>query len=103
MRKLHDVREHLLFPMTLARLQPTPAGLGEAHRVQAAGDDEPVPFNRVGDAGSIGLDRAQVVEGLPSLRLAPGRLIESVHDPNRRLLERASFWGASRARSAVLR
>ena len=60
--------------MALARLQPLPAGLGETHRVQAAaGKDEPIPFNCVGDAGSIGLDRAQVVERFPSLRPAAGR------------------------------
>ena len=40
--------------------------------MQAARNDEPIPFNRVGDAGRIGLDRAQVAEGLPSLRLAAG-------------------------------
>jgi hypothetical protein len=55
--------------MALARRQPSPTLLGEAHRVQAAaGNDEPILFDRVGDAGSIGLDRTQVVEGLPSLR-----------------------------------
>jgi hypothetical protein len=48
-------------------------------------------FNRVGDAGCIGLDRAQVVEGLPSLRLAAGRLIEFAHEAKRRLLERANL------------
>jgi hypothetical protein len=32
--------------------------------MQAAGNDEPIPFNRVGDAGRIGLDRTQVTEGL---------------------------------------
>ncbi len=52
--------------MVLAPLQPLPAGLGEAHRVQTARNDEPIPFNRVGDAGRIGLDRAQVAEGLPA-------------------------------------
>jgi hypothetical protein len=52
--------------------------------VQAAGNAEPIPFNRVGDAGSIGLDRTQVVERLPSLRLAAGRLIEFAQDANRR-------------------
>jgi hypothetical protein len=45
-------------------LHPAPAGLGEAHGVQAAGNDEPIPSNRVGDAGRIGLDRTQVTEGL---------------------------------------
>src|SRR4029077_9208757 len=80
-------------PMALARLQPLPAGLGEAHRVQAAtGNDEPIPFNRVGDASRVGLDRAQVVERLPSLRLAASRRIEFVHDAKRRLFERANFW-----------
>ena len=44
--------------------------------MQAAGNDEPIPFNRVGDDGRVGLDRAQVAEGIPSLRLAVGRLIE---------------------------
>src|SRR5580692_10623175 len=69
--------------------------------MQAAGNDEPIPFNRVGDAGRIGLDRTQVVKGLPSLRLAAGRLIEFAHDANRRLLERANFWRASLASSAL--
>src|SRR5260370_42578897 len=46
----------------LARFHPAPAGLGEAHRVQAAGNDEPISLNRVGDAGRIDLDRAQVAE-----------------------------------------
>jgi len=63
----------------------------------AAGDDEPIPFNRVSDAGRIGLDRAQVAEGLPSLRLAAGRLIEFAHDANGRLLERANLWRPSSA------
>jgi len=36
--------------------------------MQSTGNDEPIPFSRVGDSGRIGLDRAQVVEGLPSLR-----------------------------------
>jgi len=40
--------------------------------VQAARNDEPIPFNCVGDASRIGLDRAQVAVGLPSLRLAAG-------------------------------
>ena len=44
--------------------------------MQAAGNDEPIPFDREGDAGSIGRDRAQVAEGLPSLRLAASRLME---------------------------
>ena len=39
-------------------LQPLPSGLCEAYRVKAAGNDEPTPFNRVGDAGRIGRDRA---------------------------------------------
>ena len=50
------------------------------------------PLNRVGDAGRIGLDRSQVAEGLPSLRLAAGRLIEFAHDADRRLLDRVNFW-----------
>jgi hypothetical protein len=70
--------------------------------VQAAGNAEPIPFNRVGDAGSIGLDRTQVVERLPSLRLAAGRLIEFAQDANRRLLERANFWWVSSAWSSAL-
>jgi hypothetical protein len=41
--------------------------------VQAVGNDEPIPFNRVGDAGRIGLDRTQVAKRLPSLRLTAGR------------------------------
>jgi hypothetical protein len=65
--------------------------------MQAAGNDKPTPFDRIGDAGRIGLDRAQVGEGLPSLRLAAGRLIEFAHDANRCLLERANFWRASSA------
>jgi hypothetical protein len=69
--------------------------------VQAAGNDEPIPFNRVGDAGRIGLDRAQVAEGLSPLRLAAGRLIEFAHDANRRPLERANFWRASSASSSA--
>ena len=28
--------------------------------MQAAGNDEPIPFNRSGDAGCIGLSRAQI-------------------------------------------
>jgi hypothetical protein len=56
--------------MPLARLQPLATVLGEPHRVQAAGNDEPIPFSRVGNASRIALDHAQVVEGLPSLRLA---------------------------------
>jgi hypothetical protein len=55
----------------LSCFQPLPTALGEAHRVQAAAaNDEPIPFDRVGDAGSIGLDRAQVVERVPTLWLA---------------------------------
>jgi hypothetical protein len=61
-------------------LHLAPAGLSEGHRVQAAGNDEPIPFNRVGDAGRIGLDRVQVFEGLSSLRLAAGCLIRFAHD-----------------------
>ena len=51
--------------------------------MQAAGNYEPISFNRVGDAGRIGRDRAQVTKGFPSLRLAAGRLIEFAHDANR--------------------
>jgi hypothetical protein len=58
-------------------------------------------LNRVGSAARIGLDRAQVVEGLPSLRLAAGRLIEFAHDANRRLLDRANLWQPSSASSAL--
>jgi hypothetical protein len=47
--------------------------------MQTAGDGEPSPFNRVGDAGCIGLGRALVAQGLPSLRLAASRLIELAH------------------------
>jgi hypothetical protein len=88
-------------PMALAHLQPPPAGLGEVHRVQAAGNDEPIPFNRAGAAGRVGFDRAQVAEGLPSLRLAAGRIIKLAHDANRRLLDRANLWRASSASSAL--
>ena len=42
--------------------------------MHAAGNDEPIPFNGVGDAGRIGRDRAQVAEGFPSLRLAQADL-----------------------------
>src|SRR3979490_2412561 len=59
-------------------------------------------FNRVGDADRIGLDRAQVAEGLPSLRLAAGRLIEFAHDAMRRLFDRANFRGLPRRFGAVL-
>jgi hypothetical protein len=34
--------------------------------MQSTGNDEPIPFSRVGDSGRIGLDRAQVVERFPS-------------------------------------
>jgi hypothetical protein len=51
--------------MALARLQPLATVLGETYRVQAAGNDEPIPFHRVGDAGRVGLDRAQVAEWTP--------------------------------------
>src|SRR6266849_4470831 len=88
-------------PIVLGHLQPLPAVLGEGHRVQAARNDEPIPFNRVGDAGRIGRDRAQVAEGFPSLRLAAGRLIEFAHDANRSLLDRANFWRASSASLAL--
>ena len=60
-----------------------------------------IPFNRVDDAGRIGLDHAQVAEGLPSLRLAAGRIKEFAHDANRGLLDRANFWLASSASSAL--
>ena len=66
--------------------------------MKAAGNDEPIHFNRVGDASRIGLDRAQGAEGLPSLRLAAGRFIEFAHDANRLLLDRANFWRASALR-----
>ena len=59
-----------LFPRHGGLLHPAPAGLREARRVKAAGNDEPIPFNHVDDTGCIGLDHAQVAEGLPSLRLA---------------------------------
>ena len=36
--------------------------------MQATGNDEPIPFNRI---GRIGRDRAQVAEGLPSLQGGP--------------------------------
>ena len=88
-------------PMALAYLYPLPAGLGEAHRMQAAGDDEPSPFNRLSNAGCIGFDRTQVAEGLPSLGLAAGHLKEFAHDANRRLLDRAKFWRAFSASSAL--
>jgi hypothetical protein len=89
-------------PASRRLLHPLPPGLGEAHRVQAAaGNGEPIPFNRVGDAGSIGLYRAQVVEGLPTLRLAASRLIELSHDAKRRLFERANFGRASSAIAQV--
>jgi len=78
-------------------LHPAPAGLGEANRVQAAGNDEPIPLNRVGDAGRIGFDHAQVAQRLPSLRLTAGRLLEFAHDANRRFLERTNLWRASSA------
>ena len=54
-------------PTALARLHAATAGLGEAHRVQAAaGNDEPIPFHRVGDArwkslGDLGAVKAVVV------------------------------------------
>jgi hypothetical protein len=84
-------------PTARRLLQPLPAGLGKAQRVKAAGNDEPIPFNRVGDAGRIRRKRAQVAQGLPSLRLAAGRLMEFAHDAKRRLFERANFWRASSA------
>ena len=37
--------------------------------MKAAGNDEPIPFNRVGYAGRIRFDRTQVAEGPPSLRV----------------------------------
>jgi hypothetical protein len=58
-------------------MQTLTAGQTRPTTIQGAGKDEPIPFNRVGDAGSIGFDRAQVVEGLPSLRLTVSR-----HAPN---------------------
>jgi hypothetical protein len=88
-------------PIARRLLHPAPAGLGEAHRLQAAGNQQPTPLNRVGNPGGIGLDRAQVTQGLPSLRLAAGRLIEFAHDANRRFLARANFWRASSACSAL--
>ena len=42
--------------------------------MQAVGNDEPIPFNRVGDAGRIGLDRTQVVE-----RFSDFAIIPSIH------------------------
>jgi hypothetical protein len=51
-------------------------------------------------AGRIGLDRAQVVERLPSLRLAAGRIMELAHDAKRSRLGRANLWRASSASSA---
>jgi hypothetical protein len=42
--------------------------------VKATRNDEPIPFNRVGDTDRIGFDRAQVAEGFPSLRLAAMRI-----------------------------
>jgi hypothetical protein len=56
--------------------------------VQPAGNNEPIPFNRVGDAGHVGRDRVQVAEGLPSLRVAVGRVIEL------RMMRTADFSGA---------
>jgi hypothetical protein len=69
--------------------------------VKTTRNDEPIPFNRVGDTDRIGFDRAQVAEGFPSLRLAASRLIEFANDANRRLLDRANFWRASSACSAL--
>jgi len=40
---------------------------------------------------SVFLDRAQFAEGLPSLRLPAGRLIEFSHEANRHLLDRANL------------
>ena len=34
--------------------------------MQAAGNQQPTPLNRVGNPGRIGLDRAQVAEELPT-------------------------------------
>ena len=48
--------------------------------MQATGDDEPIHFNRVSDAGPIGLDRAQIVERFPSLWLVRRRVIWTVDD-----------------------
>jgi hypothetical protein len=47
--------------------------------VKAAGNNEPIPFNGIGDTGRIGLDHVQVAEGLPALRLTAGRVIELAH------------------------
>src|SRR5580704_2723468 len=52
-------------------------------------------FHSFASGRRIGLDRAQVGEGLPSLRLSAGRLIDLAHDANRRLLDRANLWRAS--------
>jgi hypothetical protein len=49
-------------------------------------------FHSFASGRRIGLDRAQVAEGLPSLRLTAGRLIDLAHDANRRLLDRANLW-----------
>ena len=54
-------RQHL---SPLGVPSPGAAGLGEGHRMQAAGNDKPIPFNRVGDGGCIGLDHTQVAKGL---------------------------------------
>ena len=69
--------------------------------MKATRNDEPIPFNRVGDTDRIGFDHAQVAEGFPSLRLAASRLIEFANDANRRLLDRANFWRVSSACSAA--
>jgi hypothetical protein len=68
--------------------------------MKAVGNEEPIHFNRVGDADRIGFDRTQVAEGLPSLRLAAGRLMELAHYAKRSRLDRANLWRAS---SATLR
>jgi hypothetical protein len=83
--------------MALARLQP----LAVSHRVQAAGDDEPIPFNHVGDDGRIRPWSRPGCRGTPPLRLPAGRLIEFAHDANRRLLDRANFWRALSASSVL--
>jgi hypothetical protein len=60
--------------MALARLRPSSVRLTECR------PPEMTSRFRVGDAGCIGLARAQVAEGLPSLRLAAGRLVQLVDD-----------------------
>jgi hypothetical protein len=53
----------------------SPAGLGEAHRVRPAGNDEPIPFNRVDDSAQCSgnndqesaIQHKQRSERIPSL------------------------------------